>query len=54
VWYDEAQLKLVGALDKVASKAVTGSGIPNEFFPSGSLSLKASFQFFCGDMPGTE
>lgn len=46
IWFDSANLKATAALETVSKAAIAPyTGLPNKFFPSDHLSLKAHFKF---------
>lgn len=46
IWFDAARLKATAALETVSKAAIDAyTGLPNQFFPSDHLSLKAHFKF---------
>lgn len=46
IWFDSANLKATAALETVSKAAIAPyTGLPNQFFPSDHLSLKAHFKF---------
>lgn len=46
IWFDSLNLKATAALETVTPSVITPyTGLPNEFFPSDHLSLKAYFKF---------
>lgn len=46
IWFDSLNLEATAALETVTPSVITPyTGLPNEFFPSDHLSLKAYFKF---------
>ena len=46
IWFDAAHLKATAALETVSKAAIDAyTGLPNQFFPSDHLSMKAHFKF---------